>query len=55
LHRLVGLYVRESFAGVELDDEERDVLRASLRSVSEAIRADGKKSRPSSVAAPASA
>jgi len=55
LHRLIALYVRESFAGVELDDGERDVLRASLRSVSEAIKAEGKRPRPAAVAAPASA
>ncbi len=55
LRRLIALYVRESFAGVELDDDERRELRESLRSILEVVKAQTRKQRPRRSPVPASA
>ncbi|MEE8522595.1 MAG: transglutaminaseTgpA domain-containing protein [Thermoanaerobaculia bacterium] len=43
LRRLIALYVRESFAGIALGDDERERLRTSLRSVLEVMKAEGRR------------
>ncbi len=45
LRYVVGHYVRESFAGRELDERERQELRAALRSVAEEIKEDQRRQR----------
>ncbi len=45
LHRVVGHYVRESFAGRELGEGERTGLRDALRSVDEELREDRRRQR----------
>lgn len=46
LRQLIALYVRESFAGIELEDDQLERLRTSLKSVSVVVKAEGKR-RPS--------
>jgi hypothetical protein len=36
--RIVGLYVREAFGGVEIGDEEREALRADLKASVEVLK-----------------